>query len=37
MKTRANIEKKGFTFERSTYYPALDYLIGKELFKEKME
>jgi hypothetical protein len=37
MKTQAKITKKGYNFERSTYNPALDYLIGKELFKEKVE
>jgi protoheme ferro-lyase len=29
--------KNGYTFEQSTYNPTLDYLIGKELFKEKVD
>jgi hypothetical protein len=37
MKKDKNITRNGYTFERSTYNPALDYLIGKELFKEKVE
>jgi protoheme ferro-lyase len=37
MKTQTKIEKKGYNFERSTYNPALDYLIGKELCKEKVD
>jgi hypothetical protein len=37
MKTQTSITKNGYVFERSTYNPALDYLIGKELFKEKVD
>jgi hypothetical protein len=37
MKTQTSITKNGYTFERSTYNPALDYLIGKELCKEKVD
>ena len=37
MKKESSITKKGYVFERSTYNPALDYLIGKELFKEKVD
>lgn len=37
MQTKASITKNGYTFERSRYNPALDYLIGKELFKEKVD
>jgi hypothetical protein len=37
MKTQTSITKNGYNFERSTYNPALDYLIGKELCKEKVD
>lgn len=37
MKTQSNIKKKGYDFQRSTYNPALDRLIGKGLFKEKRQ
>ena len=37
MKTQTSITKNGYTFERSTYHPALDYLEGRVFFKEKME
>ena len=37
MKTKASITKNGYVFERSTYNPELDHLIGKVFFKEKME
>jgi hypothetical protein len=35
MKTQANIKKTIYNFQRSTYNPALDYLIGKNLSKKK--
>ena len=37
MKTKANIAQNVYIFERTTYNHALDYLIGKELFKEKVD
>ncbi len=37
MKAKGNITKNGYAFERSTYNPELDHLIGKVFFKEKME
>lgn len=35
MKTQTSITKNGYTFERSTYHPAFDYLEGRVFFKEK--
>lgn len=35
MKTQANIKKTSYNFQRSTYNPALDYLISKNLSKKK--
>ena len=37
MKTETEITKNVYGFERSTYNPALDHMIGKVYFKEKME
>jgi hypothetical protein len=37
MKTQATITKNGYSFKRSTYNPALDYLEEQVFFKEKME
>ena len=35
MKTQSSIKKASYNFQRSTYNPALDHLMGKDLFKEK--
>ena len=37
MKTKANITQNVYIFDRSTYNVALDYLISKELFKERVD
>ena len=37
MKTQSNVKKTSYNFQRSTYNPALDHLMGKDFFKEKME
>ena len=37
MKMQTSITKNGYTFERSTYNPALDHLIGKELCKDRVD
>ena len=37
MKTATKNIKNVYGFERSTYNPALDHMIGKVYFKEKME
>ena len=37
MKTANDKVKTSYEFERSTYNPALDYMMGKVYFKEKME
>ena len=37
MKTATKNIKTAYDFERSTYNPALDHLMGKVFFKEKME
>jgi hypothetical protein len=37
MKTQTGITKKGYVFERSTYNPALDHLMSKELCKDKVD
>jgi hypothetical protein len=31
------IKKKNYTFTKATYNPALDYLVGKVIFKEKLQ
>ena len=37
MKTQSNVKKTSYNFQRSTYNPALNHLMGKDLFKEKVE
>jgi hypothetical protein len=37
MKTQEKITRNGYSFKRSTYNPALDYLEGQVHFEEKME
>ncbi len=37
MKTSTKNTQSGYTFTKATYNPALDYLEGKVLFKEKLE
>jgi hypothetical protein len=37
MKTANDKAKTSYKFERSTYNPALDHMMGKVYFKEKME
>ena len=31
------IKKKNYTFAKATYNPSLDYLVGKVIFKEKLQ
>ena len=37
MKTATKNTQKGYAFTKATYNPALDYLEGKVLFKEKLQ
>jgi hypothetical protein len=37
METKNNKIKTAYEFKRSTYDPALDHMMGKVYFKEKME
>jgi hypothetical protein len=37
MKTATKDIKTGYAFMKATYNPALDYLVGKVIFKEKLQ
>ena len=37
MKTAIKDTKTGYAFTKATYNPELDYLVGKVIFKEKLQ